>query len=171
MWNYRVVRRKHVWQDPQSQKERITYSYGIHEAYYDHDGHVGMITQDAIEPYGETIEELRHVWVMMAEAFGQPLLDYENIPEPGYDGDHERLACEAETERIEEDEDDNDVWKPMTAEERAEYHATQEEERIHEEQRHQQEFIGTHPLKRLIDSMYKDYAAWHERNRGDEQDT
>jgi len=43
------------------------------------------ITQDPVEPFGENIEELRHAWVMMAEAFGQPILDYDNIPEPGYD--------------------------------------------------------------------------------------
>ena len=50
MWNYRVVRRKHLWRDPQTQQERVTYSYGIHEAYYDQGRHVGMITQDAVEP-------------------------------------------------------------------------------------------------------------------------
>jgi hypothetical protein len=170
MWNYRVVRRKHLWRDPQTQQEHVTYSYGIHEAYYDHSGHVGMITQDAIEPYGETIEELRHVWVMMAEAFGQPLLDDENIPEPGYDGTYKTLAGEAEEERITEEEADDGVWEPMTPEERSEYHVTQENERFQHEQQHYQEFVGIQPLKSLIETIYEDYIAWCKCNRCGEHD-
>ena len=170
MWNYRVVRRKHHRHDPQTQQEHVTYSYGIHEAYYDHGGHVGMITQDAIELYGETIEELRHVWVMMAEAFGQPLLDYENIPEPDYDGTYETLAREAEEEHITEKETDDDAWEPMTSKELSEYHATQERERVQHEQQHHQNFVGTHPLQSLIDAIYEDYVAWRERSRDSEQD-
>ena len=106
----------------------------------------------------------------MAEAFGQPLLDYENIPEPGYDDEYERRAREADIEHIEDDENDNDAWKPMTTGEKVEYYAAQEEERIHEEQRHQQEFIGIHPLKRLIDAIYNDYVVWHEQNDGGEHE-
>jgi hypothetical protein len=169
MWNYRVVRKQHLWRDPQTQQERITYSYGIYEAYYDQRGHVGMITQEAMEPYGETIEELRHTWMMMAEAFGQPLLEFEHIPEPGYDGEYERLAQESDMEQLEEEVDDNNDWKPTTAGEQAEYHATQEAERIHEEQRHQQEFVGIHPLKRLLDAIYNDYVTWHEQYGSGEQ--
>lgn len=169
MWNYRVVRRKHLCQDPQTQQEHVTYSYGIHEAYYDHSGRVGMMTKDAIKPSGETIEELRHVWIMMAEAFGQPLLDYENIPEPGYDGEYEKLADEAEDEHTTEEEAVGDTWEPKTAEELSTYHATQDAERIQHEQHHQ-EFVGIHPLKCLVDTIYEDYAVWHTRERGDEQD-
>ncbi|MEW6609780.1 MAG: hypothetical protein AB1414_20435 [bacterium] len=38
MWNYRVVRKKHIYVDPtENKKERVNYTYAIHEAYYDKD--------------------------------------------------------------------------------------------------------------------------------------
>ncbi|MDZ7700241.1 MAG: hypothetical protein U5R49_26040 [Deltaproteobacteria bacterium] len=36
----------------------MDYTYAIHEAFYDKNGHVGSITQDPIEPFGENIEKL-----------------------------------------------------------------------------------------------------------------
>ena len=62
-WNFRVVRKKKVYKvyiDPTNKKERVDYTYTIHEAYYDKNGHVGAITQEPVEPFGENIEELRH---------------------------------------------------------------------------------------------------------------
>jgi len=85
MWNYRVVRKGIVLKDSESNKERTYFTYSVHETYYDNNGKVGSITQKAINPFGETIEELRHSWLMMAEAFGKPILDYDDIPEPGYE--------------------------------------------------------------------------------------
>src|SRR3989304_999685 len=85
MWNYRMVREKCIYTDPTDKKERVDYTYAIHEPFYDKNGYVGAITQYPVEPFGENIEELRHSWVMMAEAFGKPILDYDSIPEPGYD--------------------------------------------------------------------------------------
>jgi hypothetical protein len=35
MWNYRVVRKKNTYIDPANKKERVDYTYAIHEAYYD----------------------------------------------------------------------------------------------------------------------------------------
>ena len=96
MWNYRVVKKKQTWVDPTSKQESRHYSYAIHEAYYDHRGYVGAITWEPVEPYGETIEELRHAWIMMAEAFGQPILDYDMIPESGYNREEDPLGGFAE---------------------------------------------------------------------------
>lgn len=92
MWNYRVVRKRNTWIDLGDKKERIDYAYAIHEAYYDKNGYVGAITQESIALCAENIAELRHSWVMMSEAFGQPILDYDNIPEPGYDRKEEPLG-------------------------------------------------------------------------------
>ncbi len=88
MWNYRVVRKRYV--NPGTERER--YTYAIHEAYYDNNGHVGAVTRDPVEPYGENIEELRHSWIMMAEAFGLPILDFGSIPEPGYERKEDPMA-------------------------------------------------------------------------------
>ena len=60
MWNYRVIRKRNVYIDPTDQKERVNYTYAIHEAYYDKNGHVGAITQDPVEPFGENIEDGIH---------------------------------------------------------------------------------------------------------------
>ncbi|MFW5975271.1 MAG: hypothetical protein ACOCP6_00775 [Desulfosalsimonas sp.] len=146
MWNYRIVRRKHAWKDPRTEKEVVSYSYGIHEAYYDKSGKVGAITEDPVEPFGENIEELRHSWARMAEAFGQPLLDCDNIPEPSYvDEDKGELIEVGEIFR-----------EPMTEEESEELDAEMEEKRIASEQQHQ-EFVGVSSLKALIEKIYKDY--------------
>jgi hypothetical protein len=129
-----------------------------------------MITQDAIEPSGETIEELRHVWMMMAEAFGQPLLDYESIPETGYDGMYETCADEAEEEYDTEKETNDDVWESMPPEKLSEYRMEQENERIQHEWQHDRKFVGTHPLQSLLETIYEDYAAWREQRRESEHE-
>ena len=51
---------KNTYIDPANKKERVDYTYAIHEAYYDENGHVGAITQEPVEPFGENVEELRH---------------------------------------------------------------------------------------------------------------
>lgn len=157
MWNYRVVRKKHTWRHPDTQEEQSSYSYGIHEAYYDQHGKVGMITEEAVEPYGETIEELRHAWVMMAEAFGLPLLDDEQIPEPGYDRQYDILAapCETETGEVETIES---FLRAQSDEERKAYEVEQEQQRQRAEAAHQRHFVGTPTLQELVERLYADYA-------------
>jgi len=145
-WNYRIVRRKHAWKATGTKEEVVSYSYGIHEAYYDKAGKVGAITEDPVELFGENIEELRHSWVSMAEAFAKPLLDYDDIPEPGY-------VDEGEGEYVEVGED---FMEPMTQEESAELDAEMEEKRIASEQQ-RQEFVDISSLKALIERIYKDY--------------
>lgn len=158
MWNYRVVRKKHTWRHPDAREEQSSYSYGIHEAYYDQHGKVGMITEEAVGPYGETIEELRYAWVMMAEAFGQPILDDEQIPESGYDPQHDDalgMFCERETAAAEEIES---VFQERSDEERKSYEAEQEQQRQRAEATHQRHFIGTPTLQELVERLYADYA-------------
>ena len=170
MWNYRVVRKRINLIDPVDEKERIEYSYAIHEAYYDKNGFVGAITQDPVEPFGENIEELRHSWVMMAEAFGQPILDYDNIPEPGYDRKEDPMGSGL-NERPKELETSNkkeaavpwedvkgkleEQWGPFDHEA---YMRSKEQERIEKDKAHSEAFVGTPRIKDLIDKMYSDYG-------------
>lgn len=156
MWNYRIVRKKHVWKDPRTQEEKESYLYGIHEAYYDKAGKVGAITENPVEPSGETIEDLRHSWMRMAEAFGQPLLDYDHIPEPGY-------VDESEDEKFEVGEI---TREPMTQEKLSELDAELERERIESEQQHQ-EFVGTPTLKALLGKIFEDFV--NKQDHSDEQ--
>lgn len=175
MWNYRVVRKRNVCIDPTDKKERVGYTYAIHEAYYDRNGHVGVITQDRVEPFGEDIEELRHSWVMMAEAFGQPILDYDNIPEPGYERKEDPMGSVLD-ERLKDLEAGNKTgvpWEQVKRElekkwgpfDHEGYRKQVEEERVEKERIHSDAFIGTPTLKELINKIYSDYKESIERDR------
>ncbi|MBT9162781.1 MAG: hypothetical protein DDT27_01343 [Dehalococcoidia bacterium] len=175
MWNYRVVRKKNTYIDPTNKKERVDYTYAIHEAYYDENGHVGAITQDPVEPFGENVEELRHSWVMMAEAFGQPIIDYGNIPEPGYDRKRDPIGSVLD-ERLKEFEAGNEKgipwdhvkrelekkWGPFDEEG---YRKQVDEERLEKEKIHSEAFIGKPTLKELIKKIYSDYQEYIQRDR------
>lgn len=88
-WNYRVVRRD-VGEDA---------ILGIHEAYYDDQGRVSMISKEPDGVSAETVEGLREVLSWMREALEKPALDYDKIPEPGAAGP----VAEAEEEEEEEE--------------------------------------------------------------------
>jgi len=190
MWNYRVVRKKKVYQDSSGKKERIDYTYAIHEAYYDKNGFAGAITEDPIEPFGETIEELRHSWLMMAEAFGKPMLDYDMIPEPGYNREDDPMGSELD-KRIKDFESDKtkgipweqvkkeleEKWGPFDEDA---YRKQIEEERLEKEQYHSEVFIGIPAFEDLIKKIYTDYREyikrdvaenpWKYKQNDDEQD-
>jgi len=177
MWNYRVVRKKHICVDSTDKKERVDYTYAIHEAYYDKKGNVGAITNDPVEPFGENIEELRHSWVMMAEAFGQPILDYDNIPEPGFERKEDPMGS-ALDERLKEVEingtnlipwqhvkrDLEEKYGPFDEEE---YRKRVEGERIEKERIHGEAFVGTSTLEGLINKIYSDYREYLNRDKAE----
>ncbi len=168
MWNYRVVRKKHIYMDPtNNKKERVDFTYGIHEAFYDENGYVGAITQDAIEPFGENVEDLRHSWVMMAEGFGQPVLDYDNIPEPRYDRKNDSIGPELDRRQkdFETGEEKGipleqvkreleEKWGPFDEEK---YRKQIEEERLEKERIHNESFADTPTLEELIKKIYSNY--------------
>lgn len=153
----------------------MDYTYAIHEAYYDENGHVGAITQEPVEPFGENVEELRHSWVMMAEAFGKPILGYENIPEPGYERREDPIGPVLD-EKLKEVEADNtkgitrehvkrelvEKWGPVDEEA---YRKQVEEERIEKDRIHSENFIGTPTFEELIKKIYSDYREHIQRDR------
>jgi len=177
MWNYRVVRKKNIYIDPADKKERVDYTYAVHEAYSDKNGHVGAITQESVEPFGENMEELRHSWVMMAEAFGQSILDYDNIPEPGYNRKADPIGS-ALDERLQEVEAGNkkgipwehvkreleEKWGPFDEER---YRKQVEEQRVEKERSHVEAFIGTPTLEELIEKICSDYRKYIQRDRAE----
>jgi hypothetical protein len=173
MWNYRVVRKRNV--SPDTKDERVNYTYAIHEAYYDDNGYVGAITQDPIEPFGEDIEELRHVWVMMAEAFGLPILDFENIPEPGYERKKDLMASvldkrikemeTGEAEGIPFEQVKRDLEEKFGLFDDKEYENQIETERVKKEKIHSEAFVGKISLEELIKKIYADYREYTEQDR------
>jgi len=176
MWNYRVVRKRHIYADPRDKKEKVDYTYAIHEAYYDNNGFVGAITQDPIEPFGENIEELRHSWVMMAEAFGLPILDYDNIPEPGYERGEDPIGSVLDerlrslqtgtAETIPWEKVKSDLEKRFGPFDEEAYRKRIEEERIEKELAHSKAFIGTMSLEELIEKLCSDYQQ-HQREQAE----
>lgn len=162
-WNNRVVRRFHSWVDAKGQQHG-DHTYGIHEAYYDKNGKVVAITEDPVEPHGETVAEMRRSWCMLAEAFGQPILDFDCIPEVGYDQEDPlvrtsdlRKEMEAELESAESEESENEQ-KPLLGDfDHAAYEKEQLEELQAEEKKHRENFEGTHPLETLVNKIFSDY--------------
>jgi len=77
-WNHRIVRR--VWYRGED-REEITY--GIHEAYYDDNNLVHSITEKPVEVMGEDMNAIKQTLEWMTKALENPILDYNNIPEPG----------------------------------------------------------------------------------------
>tara|TARA_X000001316_G_scaffold12135_1_gene5732 strand:- start:391 stop:681 length:291 start_codon:yes stop_codon:yes gene_type:complete len=69
MWNYRVVRTK----------EKEYDSYQLYEVYYDDDGKIEGMTENAMQPYGESVEELESDLVFMMQALKQPVLDMKEL--------------------------------------------------------------------------------------------
>jgi hypothetical protein len=172
MWNYRVVRKRNTWIDPEDKKERVGYSYAIYEAYYDKNARVGAITQEPVEPFGENMEELRHAWVMMAEAFGQPILDYDIIPEHAYDNQEDPQGSvpderfgEGGTREVPLEDLEKEMeakWGPF---DREEYTRRVEEHRVENERVHGELFVGPASLKELIEKIYSDYMKSVEKDK------
>ena len=71
MWNYRICKRT----DPKTQ----SIYYAIHEAFYNKDGSIFALSQDPIEPMGETVNELTSDLNYMMLALSKEVLDYDNM--------------------------------------------------------------------------------------------
>ena len=149
-WNYRVIRSTYT---DTSQRERVRYVYALHEVYYDREQHVGMISQDAAELIGENIEELRHAWVTMAQAFGLPILDFDNIPSPSHQSEKDSLCNGLEVFECSDD------WEGLSLDsfDLEGYLREKETERQETEKEHYKRFVGTPILKQLINKLYADY--------------
>ena len=77
-WNYRVVKRRHVGKDLLG-RDYVTYTYGIHEAYYDEKGKVCSITENPVDAFGESREELERDLKRHLKALKLPTIDYDTI--------------------------------------------------------------------------------------------
>lgn len=143
-------------------------------AYYDKNGFVGAITKDPIEPFGENIEALRHSWVMMAEAFGKPILDYEKIPEPGYERKEDPIGSELD-KRLKEFESGKTKgipWEQVKKDLEIKWGPFDEDvcrkqiedERLEKEQVHNENFVGISSLKDLIKKIYTEYREHTKRD-------
>ncbi|MCP5537444.1 MAG: hypothetical protein H7A51_14575 [Akkermansiaceae bacterium] len=81
VWNHRVIRKL--------RGDRLYFE--IHEVYYDADGKPDAWTEDAVAPFGESLDELRRDCQIQRLAFSKPVLFVDRV------GDKEILReCEPE---------------------------------------------------------------------------
>ena len=66
-WNHRVIQKK-------VKRGFIEQYYEVHEVHYNADGDIVTMTESAVVPYGETIEELKESLGMMLKACEHPIL-------------------------------------------------------------------------------------------------
>ena len=84
-WNYRVGFRTVSYSVVDDNDHNLVVDtleetqYGVVETYYNDDGEIALTSENFIEPYGETLEELKTSFNMMKEAFDKPVIDLDNI--------------------------------------------------------------------------------------------
>ena len=83
-WSYRICTKKLVSDvcDMDTGKVLETYTedqFGICEVYYNDKGDITFTSENFIEPYGETLEDLKTSLNMMKESFDKPVINLDNI--------------------------------------------------------------------------------------------
>ena len=83
-WNYRICRKKLVSDvcDLDTGEVLETYEedqFGICEVYYNDKGNITFTSKNFIEPYGETLEDLKANFDDMKKAFELPVLDLDTV--------------------------------------------------------------------------------------------
>ncbi len=71
-WNHRVILWQHGFRD--IEKTKPYFEYGIHEVWYNEENEVVLWTEDAVEPFGETLDELKQSIDWMRAACEKPVL-------------------------------------------------------------------------------------------------
>ena len=141
-WNYRLVKK--------SVPDSEHFTYGIHEVYYNEDGLAWGVTEDPVNMSAEHLNELKMQWDMLIEAFGRPVIEYDEFckdsPEPDFASeipktDEEWDKLEEESSTHDEIAEEFDI-EPLDPDEYAREMTLQNEK---EELQHDAEFIGESP--------------------------
>lgn len=84
-WNYRAAKKRltvDILKDEVTGEVVDSYSedqFGICEVYYNDKGDITFASKNFIEPYGETLEDLKANFDDIQKAFELPVLDLDNI--------------------------------------------------------------------------------------------
>ncbi len=84
-WNYRAAKKRltvDILKDEVTGEVVDSYSedqFGICEVYYNDKGDITFTSKNFIEPYGETLEDLKANFDDIQKAFELPVLDLDNI--------------------------------------------------------------------------------------------
>ncbi len=143
-WNYRLVKKSL----PDSEHEHFTY--GIHEVYYNEDGTAWGVTEDPVDMSAEHLNELKIQWDMLIEAFGRPVIEYDefckNVADPAFECNIPRT--DEEWDKLEEESLSHDeVLEELSLNDfdPKEYAAELALQNEKEELQHDAEFIGESP--------------------------
>jgi hypothetical protein len=87
-WGYRAVRRVTDWKEwfkdrgglPEGHPETED-SIAIHTVWYDGQGKIHAVSEDATYPQGEDLEELKRDMERYVSAMEDPILNYDELPE------------------------------------------------------------------------------------------
>lgn len=84
-WNYRVAKKcitVDILKDEVTGEVVDSYSedtFGICEVYYNDEGDITFTSENFIEPYGETLEDLKTNFNLMKEAFDKEVIDLDTL--------------------------------------------------------------------------------------------
>jgi len=170
-WNNRLVRTKHITK--LGNENRIFFTYGIHEAFYDKLGKVVAITKKSVEPFGDNVKDCRHSWIMMAEAFGKPILDADKIPEEGHDTNNNLVNTNILQKEIEEAREDTEENRELTKVlndslikfDMVAFQKEEEKNRLSSEIDHQTNFCNFKKLKDIVDAIFSEYDTYRKEQR------
>lgn len=70
-WNYRVCKRK--------DKVNKIKEYSIREVYYDDDGQIEFYSEEAMSPYGSSLDELSDDLDMMKDALDKEIINLNKV--------------------------------------------------------------------------------------------
>ena len=76
-WNHRVIREKAPPEEAEVSDEE--YYYTIREVFYDDDGKPELVTEEAMVPWGTTVDELKQDVEWFSKALSRPVLNYEDF--------------------------------------------------------------------------------------------
>lgn len=68
-WNYRVIKQVHP----------TGTTYTIYEVYYDEQDNIQFVTENPVNPHGETIIGLKNDLKYMRKALNLPILDMDEV--------------------------------------------------------------------------------------------
>ena len=111
----------------------------------------------------------------MAEAFGLPILDFDTIPEAGYERKEDPIASvlDERLKKMEAGDIKGIPWEHVRRDLEERYGPFDEEEhekqieaeRVGKERIHNEAFVGTPTLEELINKIYSGYREYVERDR------
>jgi len=71
-WNHRVLYHAPTDKNPDEW-------FAIHEVYYDENGKPTMCTKEPVEPFGESLDELKEDMQWFLAALDKPVLNFEDF--------------------------------------------------------------------------------------------